>query len=162
MNISYLLIGGNEGDKTNHLAEARRRIKDSGSSILLASSLYETAAWGKTDQPAFLNQALMIETDRQAPELLETLLAIEADMGRVRKERYGSRMIDIDILFFNEAVFDLPRLKIPHPEIPNRRFALAPLQEIAPGLVHPVLHQTVSSLLAACTDPLEVHRLEEG
>jgi 2-amino-4-hydroxy-6-hydroxymethyldihydropteridine diphosphokinase len=80
-------------------------------------------------------------------------------MGRKRLEKYGSRIIDIDILFFNDAILREPGLTIPHPEIANRRFVLEPLNEIAPAYIHPVLHRSVSELLAACTDPLEVKKL---
>ena len=159
MNISYLLIGGNQGDRFARLAEARDLITSAGGRIRLASSLYETAAWGITDQPDFLNQALEVTTTRDAPAWLLTLLGIEEKMGRRREEKYGPRIIDIDILFFNNSIIREPGLTIPHPEIRNRRFALAPLAEIAPFLIHPVLGKTIRELLAECTDPLAVKQL---
>jgi 2-amino-4-hydroxy-6-hydroxymethyldihydropteridine diphosphokinase len=159
MNISYLLIGGNEGDRRVRLATAREEIMAEDGQILLASSLYETAAWGRTDQPDFLNQALKVSTNRTAPAWLLTLLGIEEKMGRRRLEKYGPRSIDIDILFFNNSIIQLPQLTIPHPEIRNRRFALAPLEEIAPFLMHPVLGRTIRELLAECTDPLPVKKI---
>jgi 2-amino-4-hydroxy-6-hydroxymethyldihydropteridine diphosphokinase len=156
MNISYLLIGGNQGDRLARLATARDLITNAGGQILLASALYETAAWGKTDQPDFLNQALKVATEEDAPAWLLTLLDIEGKMGRRRQEKYGPRIIDIDILFFNNSIIHEPQLTIPHPEIRNRRFALVPMEEIAPSLIHPVLHKTIRQLLAECTDPLAV------
>jgi 2-amino-4-hydroxy-6-hydroxymethyldihydropteridine diphosphokinase len=159
MNIAYLLIGGNEGDRTAYLQETTRRIQYPGSRLLRQSSLYETAAWGKTDQAPFLNQALALETPMDAPSLMKCLLATEEELGRVRKERYGSRTIDIDILFFNEDVIRLPWLTIPHPEVARRRFALAPLDEIASDYIHPILRKTIHELLAECPDQLEVKKL---
>ena len=159
MNIAYLLIGGNEGDRSAYLQETTRRIGSLGSRIIRQSSVYETAAWGKTDQAAFLNQALIVETPLDAPALMQRLLAIEEQMGRVRTERYGSRTIDIDILFFNEDVIRLPWLIIPHPEVANRRFALEPVNEIAPDYVHPILQKTIHELLTLCPDKLEVKKL---
>jgi 2-amino-4-hydroxy-6-hydroxymethyldihydropteridine diphosphokinase len=156
MNISYLLIGGNQGDRLARLAEAKDWIAKAGGQILLASSLYETGAWGKRDQPDFLNQALKVDTPQDAPAWLLTLLGIEERMGRRRAEKYGPRIIDIDILFFNNSIIREPGLSIPHPEIQHRRFALTPLEEIAPFLIHPVLHKTIRQLLAECTDPLAV------
>jgi 2-amino-4-hydroxy-6-hydroxymethyldihydropteridine diphosphokinase len=156
MNISYLLIGGNEGERVVQLSTARKNITDAGGEIRHASSLYETAAWGKTDQPDFLNQALEVATLQEAPDWMETLLGIEKTMGRQRTARYGSRNIDIDILFFNNSIIRMPQLIIPHPEIQNRRFVLAPMDEIAPFFIHPVLGRTIRELLAACTDPLPV------
>jgi len=159
MNIAYLLIGGNEGDRSAYLQETTRRIQTPGARILRQSSLYETAAWGKTDQPSFLNQALALETPMDAPALMKSLLAIEEQMGRKRTERYGSRTIDIDILFFNRDIIRLPWLTIPHPEVANRRFALQPMDEIAPDYVHPVLGRTIRQLLAECPDQLQVKKL---
>jgi 2-amino-4-hydroxy-6-hydroxymethyldihydropteridine diphosphokinase len=156
MNISYLLIGGNQGDRLARLALARDLITHAGGQILIASALYETAAWGKRDQPDFLNQALEVGTSRDARAWLVTLLDIEERMGRRRADKYGPRVIDIDILFFNNSIIREPGLSIPHPEIQHRRFALTPLEEIAPFLIHPVLHKTIRQLLAECTDPLAV------
>ena len=159
MNISYLLIGGNQGDREAMLAEARTHLETAAGMIRQASSLYETAPWGKSDQGWFLNQALQVETEADPATLLKTLLQIEEKMGRKRAEKYGSRRIDIDILFFNDAILHRPDLVIPHPEIANRRFVLEPLNEIAPDYLHPVLHRSVRELLLACTDPLEVKKI---
>ena len=159
MNISYLLIGGNEGDRAANLQQAVDHIEGSGCRILRTSSLYETAAWGKTDEAPFLNQALEIGTGLEAWPLMQVLLGIEQKMGRVRLERYGSRLIDIDILFFNDAIIDQPQLIIPHPQVQNRRFALAPMDEIAADYIHPVLGLSIAGLLAICPDPLEVKQL---
>jgi 2-amino-4-hydroxy-6-hydroxymethyldihydropteridine diphosphokinase len=159
MNISYLLIGGNQGERTAQLALAREKITARAGVLSRVSSIYETAAWGKTDEADFLNQALELETPLEATVLIDVLLEIEQQMGRRRLERYGSRIIDIDILFFNDAILRLPQLVIPHPEIQNRRFALTPMAEIAPLLKHPVLDRNMLELLAACTDPLAVRKL---
>ena len=159
MNIAYLLIGGNEGDRSAYLHETTRQIGSGGTRIIRQSSVYETAAWGKTDQAAFLNQALIIETPLDAPALMQRLLTIEEQMGRIRTERYGARTIDIDILFFNEDVIRLPWLIIPHPEVANRRFALEPVNEIAPDYVHPILQKTIHELLTLCPDKLEVKKI---
>jgi 2-amino-4-hydroxy-6-hydroxymethyldihydropteridine diphosphokinase len=156
MNISYLLIGGNQGDRPARLATARDQIRTAGGDIRLISAIYETAAWGKTNQPDFLNQALQVTTSQDAPAWLLTLLSIEEKMGRRRQEKYGPRIIDIDILFFNNSIIREPQLTIPHPEIQNRRFALTPLEEIAPFLIHPVLGKSIRELLAECTDTLAV------
>ncbi|GGA87370.1 2-amino-4-hydroxy-6-hydroxymethyldihydropteridine diphosphokinase [Puia dinghuensis] len=159
MNISYLLIGGNEGDRMAALAAARANIEAAAGSIRTCSSLYETEPWGKTDQADFLNQALCLETVADAPSLMNILLGIEEKMGRKRMEKYGSRIIDIDILFFNDAIIHQPGLIIPHAEVQNRRFALAPLEEIAPDYIHPVLGVSVRELLLTCTDPLAVKKI---
>ncbi|MHA4807700.1 2-amino-4-hydroxy-6-hydroxymethyldihydropteridine diphosphokinase [Flavitalea flava] len=159
MNISYLLIGGNQGDRMDQLAKARERITGSGCTIPEHSSVYETAAWGKTDQPAFLNQALLICTVLDAPALLAELLKIELAMGRRREEKYGARTIDIDILFFNKEIITLPQLVVPHPEIQNRRFALVPMEEIAPQWQHPVFNKTITRLLKDCQDKLDVKKI---
>lgn len=156
MNTAYLLIGGNLGNREENLLQAFSYLNEKCGWVTRSSSLYETAAWGNTDQPSFLNQALVLSTNLNAPQLIRRILKIESQMGRIRKEKLGPRIIDIDILFFNEEVYDLHFLKIPHPEIQNRRFALVPLAEICPGLIHPVLKKTIQELLQECPDLLPV------
>jgi 2-amino-4-hydroxy-6-hydroxymethyldihydropteridine diphosphokinase len=159
MNKAYLLTGGNMGDRKNNLATARELLSQHCGNIIIASALYETAAWGNTDQPAFLNQALEIETSLNARQLIRRILKLEKTMGRIREEKYGPRIIDIDILLFNNEKHNYHFLKLPHPEMQNRRFALLPLAEIAPEIVHPVLNKTISQLLKDCPDKLEVKEI---
>jgi 2-amino-4-hydroxy-6-hydroxymethyldihydropteridine diphosphokinase len=156
MNNAYLLIGGNVGNRLQNLKEAVTAINNTCGSVVQQSAIYETAAWGKTDQQAFLNQALLIDTRFTPLLLLQHTLAAETMLGRIRSERYGPRIIDIDILFFNNDIVREPELTIPHPEVQNRRFALEPLHEIASGLVHPVFQVTISQLLQDCPDKLPV------
>ena len=134
MNQAFLLLGGNIGNRKENLANARSQLGKKCGSALVASRLYETAAWGKADQPAFLNQALKLGTSLAAAELMNTILEIELQMGRRRDEKYGPRIIDIDILLFNDEIIDLDFLKIPHPRMQDRRFVLVPLAEIAAGV----------------------------
>jgi 2-amino-4-hydroxy-6-hydroxymethyldihydropteridine diphosphokinase len=158
MNRAYLLLGGNMGDRVATLTTARSAIRSRLGSIEKASAYYETAAWGNTDQPDFLNQVLLLKTAVSPFVLMQTLLDIEIQMGRVRAGKYDPRTIDIDILFFNDLVIDQPDLQIPHPRLQQRRFVLTPLREIAPDLVHPVVKQSISQLLLDCTDPLDVKK----
>ena len=158
MNTAYLLTGGNLGERVHNLAMARELVEAQTGNIIAASSLYETAAWGNTDQPAFLNQAIMIETPLNARQLIRRILKIEKKMGRVREEKYGPRLIDIDILLFNNEKHNYQFLKLPHPEMQNRRFALLPLAEIAQEIIHPVLKKTITELLQECKDELEVKK----
>jgi 2-amino-4-hydroxy-6-hydroxymethyldihydropteridine diphosphokinase len=158
MNHAYLLTGGNLGDRAGNLKMAAEAIGRSAGKIVMLSSLYETAAWGTKDQPDYLNQAIEIETNMRAPELLNILLDIEIQLGRYRQEKYGPRLIDIDILFFNSDILKTPNLVIPHPHIQNRRFVLVPMAEIASDFQHPVFNKSITELLTNCTDPLNVKK----
>ncbi len=158
MEKAYLLAGGNMGNREAWLAKARLCLEQECGKLLLASSIYETEAWGVKDQPAFLNQAFLLETSLRPGELLNKILEIETRLGRERNWKYGPRTIDIDILFYGEKTINAPGLIIPHPELHKRRFALVCLEEIAPCFTHPLLGKTISELNSALNDPLKVYK----
>jgi 2-amino-4-hydroxy-6-hydroxymethyldihydropteridine diphosphokinase len=158
MNLAFLLTGGNLGSRAENLERAKNQVALLAGRLLASSELYETAAWGKQDQPDYLNQVLLVETALSPSDLLTIILEIEKSLGRVRMEKYDARLIDIDILFYNEEQLQLPHLVIPHPLLHTRRFVLEPLCEIAPNFVHPVFKRTITELLAACNDPLYVKK----
>ena len=159
MQNAYLLTGGNKGDREKYLTRAVEALGYRCGTIAAVSALYETEAWGLSDQPAYMNQAIHLKTRLSAEALLEAILKIEKDLGRVRDVKYGPRTIDIDILFYGQEVISQPGLVVPHPHLQDRRFALECLNDIAPALKHPVLHKTVSTLLQECTDSLTVYKL---
>ena len=162
MNLGYLLIGGNLGDRIKNLAIAISYIEKEIGRIIKSSSVYETASWGITEQPHFLNQVLLIETKCNAEQAMQLILSIENKMGRVRTQKNASRVIDIDILFFNDDIIDKPGLTIPHPEIQNRKFALIPINEIAADHIHPVFKKSIKNLLSTSADRLEVKVLDKS
>ena len=158
MNKVYLLIGGNIGDRLANLNTAIDRIEACCGKLLKISSIFETEAWGLKDQNAFLNQALYIETKMPALELMEKLLSIEIQLGRIRTTPMGPRIIDIDIIYFNEEIINNPKLTVPHPRLAERNFVLMPLVEIAPNYLHPILKRTNASLLKECGDSCAVYK----
>jgi 2-amino-4-hydroxy-6-hydroxymethyldihydropteridine diphosphokinase len=160
MHKAYILLGSNRGRRKDYLKKAKRLVAANSGAILKESSIYETAAWGKTDQKAFLNQVIVITTDLAAEKLMQSLLDIEQQLGRIRTEKFGPRTIDLDILFFDELVMKSKLVTLPHPAIQDRRFVLVPLAELSPRKVHPVYKQTISSLLKKCTDTLAVIPIE--
>jgi 2-amino-4-hydroxy-6-hydroxymethyldihydropteridine diphosphokinase len=160
MHIAYLLTGTNLGDRKAHLERAIKEIGMRCGTVRETSAVFETAAWGKEDQPSFLNQAISLETSLSPRALLQEILEIERSMGRVREEKYGARVIDIDILFFDDIVIHEEGLTIPHPHLHKRRFALECMNDIQPRFVHPVFEKSISELLLQCEDKLDVVRLE--
>lgn len=158
MNKVYLLLGSNIGDAQKHLSAARKQIGKNIGTISRASSVYSTAAWGNTAQPDFLNQVLVVETSLSAEQTMHTILATEAKMGRIRTEKNAPRVIDIDILFYNKDIIQTALLTVPHPLLQERNFVLVPLNELSPGLVHPVLKKTIHQLLLKCSDRLAVKK----
>ncbi len=156
----YLGIGTNIGDRRKHLLDAEGLINLKVGPVIEKSKTYETAAWGLKEQPDFYNQVLSVRTTLDAEEVLREVLEIEIHMGRVREEKWGARIIDIDILYYNDSVINLPHLKIPHPFIQERNFVLIPLLEIAPDYVHPTLNLPNEELFWKSKDESEVIQLD--
>ncbi len=157
---TYLLTGSNLGDRIGTLTAATKAIAERIGPVTKASHFYETQAWGHVDQPDYINQALEVMTTLKPHEVLHTIWQIEATLGRTRRSKWEARPIDIDILFYENLVIDTPELRIPHPLLPRRNFALIPMLEIAPLKRHPVLKMTIEELYEASTDDLDVIMLE--
>jgi 2-amino-4-hydroxy-6-hydroxymethyldihydropteridine diphosphokinase len=162
MHTAYILTGTNLGNRINNLQKAVQLIEQFCGKIISASSIYETAAWGLTEQPDFLNQVLCIQTKLEPPELLKNLLEIENQMGRKRIIKYGPRIIDLDILLIGNLKIETRDLIIPHPALPDRRFALIPLAEIAGSIIHTNSGKTILELLDQCNDALNVKKYSQN
>lgn len=147
MHTAYIGIGSNLGNREEHCNEAIQRMAERGIGITARSSMHETEPWGVRDQPNFINMAVQVRTDLEPRALLDRLKAIERDMGRTGGTHWGPRIIDLDILLYEERAINEPGLTIPHPNLHERDFVLRPLAEIAPALVHPILKKTIQELL---------------
>jgi len=150
------LLGSNSGDRSGQLRIAIDVIEKEIGHTIAKSKIYETAPWGKVDQPHFLNQIVKIESPLLPDELLVKVQLIERKLGRTRVEKWGERSIDIDIIYFGDKIVDSSELVIPHPHIAERRFVLVPLAEISPEFIHPILQKSNTELLKECKDRLDV------
>ena len=148
-----LSTGSNIGDRASHLSAARSEIIDKIGPEVISSPVYESKPWGFEDPVAFLNQVVVLQTDKSAQDCLSIISSIEKGLGRVRySETYASRVIDIDILFFGNHIIQDPDLTVPHPHIADRKFVLVPLVEVLPDFVHPVSGKSMKVLLAETKD----------
>ncbi len=153
-----LLLGGNLGNRVQNLSKALEALQQDIGTVQKKSSIYETAAWGITDQPNFLNQVVIIKTHLTAQEVIKKIFIIEKQLGRERLIKMGPRLIDIDILFYDNKIIEEENLIIPHPRIQERKFVLEPLNEIIPNYIHPIINKSVQLLLQECTDTLNVKK----
>jgi len=159
LNKVYLSIGGNLGKRKANLAKAVFLIEQQIGAIVALSHLYETKAWGVENQPDFLNQALIVNTSFSPEKVLAYALSIETKMGRKREQKWYTRLIDIDLLFFEQAIINTEDLTLPHPYLAERNFVLTPLAQIAPDFIHPILKKSIKDLLKDCRDTLPVIKI---
>lgn len=155
MNGIYLLLGSNIEDRMKALNTAVSKLQALGIQVMDHSAVYETAPWGNLDQNWFLNVGLKVETPLTPHDLLLACQKVEKQMGRERKVKWGPRIIDIDILYYNNHIIDSGSLQIPHPGVPDRKFTLVLLNDLAPKEIHPILQLTQSELLEKCEDESE-------
>ena len=148
--VAYIGLGANLGERERNIRDAVRRLNDAdGVEVLRLSSLLENpAVGGPPDSPPYLNAVAEVRTSLPPHQLLQTLLELERLQGRVRRQKWEPRPIDLDLLHYGDAVLDEPHLKLPHPRMHERRFVLQPLAELAPDLVHPTLNKTIRQMLA--------------
>ena len=151
MNIIYIQIGSNLGDRISYINNSMQQIETKIGKILYSSKIYESSPWGNINQENFLNSVIKVESNLDAFKALDTIHEIEENLGRKRIQKWGERCIDLDILFFNNQVIDSKNLTIPHPYIQDRNFVLIPLNEIT-LLHHPILKKDIFALLNDCTD----------
>jgi len=144
------------GDKLGYLLKAKFSIQRKIGHIQTLSQVYETEAWGKTEQATFYNQVILVRTEMTAHEVLNTIHEIESQLGRQRTEHWGPRTIDIDILFYENEIINTPKLTLPHPRLHERNFVLVPLMEIASDFTHPILNKNIKELHELCPDKLLV------
>ncbi len=160
MEIIYLGIGTNQGNRENNLSNALELIEKKAGRLISSSSVYETDPWGFESSQLFLNMVVKVETELSPYDLLDAVHLIESELGRKRgKTRYVSRIMDIDILFYGEEVIAAEDLVIPHPLICDRKFVLIPLAEIESAFVHPVFKTTIKTLLDSCRDNSRVNKV---
>ena len=158
----YILLGGNLGDKQKIFFDARARLNQYVGTITNQSAIYETEPWGFESNDIFWNQVIEISTVFSPEEVLQQTQQIERELGRIRKTaQYDSRIIDIDILFYGDQTIKLENLIVPHPHIQERKFAMVPLCEIAPELIHPVFQKSIRQLLNECRDSLSVEKVTD-
>jgi len=158
MNDVFLLLGSNLGDREAYLQNAVHHIETDIAPVVKRSAVYETQSWGKTDEPDYLNQVIELKTGLQPGSILQKILAIEKLMGRKREVKWGSRIIDIDILFYGQTVVNDHQLQIPHPELHKRMFTLIPMSEIAPDFIHPVFGKSIFQLKSELKSDLIVKK----
>lgn len=160
MNKAFLGIGTNLGNRKGNLRKAIEMIGEHIGRVINSSSVYETAPWGFDSEDDFLNMVVTVETSDTPSELMKNITRIESMLGRERNQnRYSSRIIDIDILLYDDLVTHENGLKIPHPLLHERRFVLVPLCELAPDMIHPVLKKSISVLLEECRDRSKISKL---
>lgn len=157
-NTIYILLGANLGDPILQIREACTLLALQLGKIIAISSIYESEAWGVTEQPLFYNQVLILETEMLPLACLACTQEIEVKLGRVRAEKWGARVIDIDILYFNNAIINTEVLTVPHPYIHLRNFTLLPLVEVASNYIHPLLNKTNEQLALNSEDKLGVRK----
>ncbi len=160
VNTVFLITGGNIGERKENLQRASNLVSERIGTIEKCSAIYETEPWGIIDQPSFYNQVLVVKTNMTAQEVLDSILKIEEEMGRKRTVKNAARIIDIDILFFNDEIVNEQNLTIPHPHISERRFVLLPLKEVSPEMIHPVFKKSIIDLLSLTNDELKVTALD--
>ena len=156
MNTVYLQLGSNLGEREQLISAAVQEISEHVGKVNVRSQIYESNPWRVDGQEHYLNQLIEVKTLLSAEETLATILKIELDLGRVRIEKWGERLIDIDIIFFNNEIIETADLCIPHKHLHERNFVLAPLNEIAPDFIHPKYNKTVSQLFNQSKDTEKV------